>query len=52
MVSGHAAAMCGAKVVLPGPALDGKSIFDLAAQGSDNGAPLNWIALNGEATRR
>src|SRR5262249_40201844 len=44
----YAAAMCGAKVVLPGPALDGKSIFELAAQESCNfslGVPTVWLGL-------
>lgn len=44
----YAAAMCGAKLVLPGPALDGKSIFDLAAQESCNfslGVPTVWLGF-------
>ena len=44
----YAAAMCGAKVVLPGPSLDGKSIFDLAAQESCNfslGVPTVWLGF-------
>jgi fatty-acyl-CoA synthase len=44
----YAAAMCGAKVVLPGPSLDGKSIFDLAARESCNfslGVPTVWLGF-------
>lgn len=44
----YAAAMCGAKVVLPGPQLDGKSLFDLAAAESCNfslGVPTVWLGL-------
>lgn len=44
----YAAAMCGAKVVLPGPQLDGKSLFDLAAQESCNfslGVPTVWLGF-------
>ncbi len=44
----YAAAMCGAKVVLPGPHLDGKSLFDLAAAEECNfslGVPTVWLGL-------
>ena len=44
----YAAAMCGAKLVLPGPSLDGKSIFDLAAQERCNfslGVPTVWLGF-------
>lgn len=44
----HAAAMCGAKLVLPGPMLDGKSVFELLRDESCNltlGVPTVWIAL-------
>lgn len=44
----YASAMCGAKLVLPGPTLDGKSIFDLAV--SENctftlGVPTVWLGV-------
>ena len=44
----YAAAMCGAKVVLPGPSLDGKSLFDLAVQEKCNfslGVPTVWLGF-------
>ncbi len=44
----YAAAMCGAKVVLPGPHLDGRSLFDLAAAEQCNfslGVPTVWLGL-------
>jgi fatty-acyl-CoA synthase len=44
----YAAAMCGAKVVLPGPSLDGRSIFDLAVQEKCNfslGVPTVWLGF-------
>ncbi|MCC6000873.1 MAG: long-chain fatty acid--CoA ligase [Pararhodobacter sp.] len=44
----YASAMCGAKLVLPGPKLDGKSLFDLATdQGCtfSLGVPTVWIGL-------
>jgi acyl-CoA synthetase (AMP-forming)/AMP-acid ligase II len=44
----YAAAMCGAKVVLPGPALDGKSLHDMfeAEQVTlTAGVPTVWIGL-------
>jgi fatty-acyl-CoA synthase len=44
----YAAAMCGAKVVLPGPHLDGKSLFDLATAENCNfslGVPTVWLGL-------
>ena len=44
----YAAAMCGAKLVLPGPALDGKSIFELAVQEQCNfslGVPTVWLGF-------
>ncbi len=44
----YAAAMCGAKIVLPGPNLDGKSLFDLAvAEGCtfSLGVPTVWLGF-------
>ena len=44
----YTAAMCGAKLVLPGPKLDGKSLFDLAqAEGCtfSLGVPTVWLGL-------
>jgi len=44
----YAAAMCGAKLVLPGPNLDGKSLFTLAAEENCNfslGVPTVWLGL-------
>ncbi|HZG29415.1 MAG TPA: long-chain-fatty-acid--CoA ligase [Ensifer sp.] len=44
----YASAMCGAKVVLPGPWLDGKSLFDLAAEENCNfslGVPTVWLGF-------
>ena len=44
----YAAAMCGATLVLPGPQLDGKSIFELAASERCNfslGVPTVWLSF-------
>lgn len=44
----YAAAMCGAKVVLPGPHLDGKSLFDLAVDEGCSfslGVPTIWLGF-------
>jgi fatty-acyl-CoA synthase len=44
----YAAAMCGAKLVLPGPNLDGKSLFDLARDERCTlslGVPTVWLGL-------
>ena len=44
----YAAAMCGAKLVLPGPSLDGKSLFELAvAEGCtfSLGVPTVWLGF-------
>jgi acyl-CoA synthetase (AMP-forming)/AMP-acid ligase II len=44
----YASAMCGAKVVLPGPWLDGKSLFELASEEDCNfslGVPTVWLGL-------
>ena len=44
----YAAAMCGAKLVLPGPKLDGKSLFELAvAEGCtfSLGVPTVWLGF-------
>jgi fatty-acyl-CoA synthase len=44
----YAAAMCGAKVVLPGPHLDGKSLFELAVQEQCTfslGVPTVWLGF-------
>lgn len=44
----YASAMCGAKLVLPGPQLDGKSLFDLAVEEKCNfslGVPTVWLGL-------
>lgn len=44
----HASAMCGAKVVLPGPRLDGQSLFELARAEECTfslGVPTVWIGL-------
>ena len=42
----YAAAMCGAKLVLPGAALDGKSVYELVTQEKCNfsaGVPTVWL---------
>jgi acyl-CoA synthetase (AMP-forming)/AMP-acid ligase II len=42
----YASAMCGAKLVLPGPALDGKSVYELLAAEKCNfslGVPTVWL---------
>ena len=44
----YAAAMCGAKLVLPGPQLDGRSLFDLAVAEACNfslGVPTVWLGF-------
>ncbi|MEI5676818.1 MULTISPECIES: 3-(methylthio)propionyl-CoA ligase [unclassified Mesorhizobium] len=44
----YAAAMCGAKLVLPGPWLDGKSIYELAVREECNfslGVPTVWLGF-------
>lgn len=44
----YASAMCGAKLVLPGPHLDGKSLFDLAVEEACNfslGVPTVWLGF-------
>lgn len=44
----YAAAMCGAKIVLPGPQLDGKSLFDLAVSERCTfslGVPTVWLGF-------
>ncbi|MGB6117044.1 MAG: long-chain-fatty-acid--CoA ligase [Mesorhizobium sp.] len=44
----YAAAMCGAKLVLPGPRLDGESLFTLAVDEACNfslGVPTVWLGL-------
>lgn len=44
----YAAAMCGAKIVLPGPSLDGKSLFDLAVAEACTfslGVPTVWLGF-------
>jgi fatty-acyl-CoA synthase len=44
----YASAMCGAKLVLPGPRLEGKSIFDLAVAEKCTftlGVPTVWLGL-------
>ncbi|MDO6965084.1 long-chain-fatty-acid--CoA ligase [Rhizobium alvei] len=44
----YASAMCGAKVVLPGPWLDGKSLFELASAEECTmslGVPTVWLGL-------
>lgn len=44
----YAAAMCGAKIVLPGPQLDGKSLFDLAVSEDCSfslGVPTVWLGF-------
>lgn len=44
----YAAAMCGAKLVLPGPQLDGKSLFELAvgeACSFSLGVPTVWLGF-------
>jgi fatty-acyl-CoA synthase len=44
----YAAAMCGAKLVLPGPKLDGKSLFELAAAEKCTfslGVPTVWLGF-------
>ncbi|HWK66897.1 MAG TPA: long-chain-fatty-acid--CoA ligase [Rhizobiaceae bacterium] len=44
----YAAAMCGAKLVLPGPKLDGKSLFDLAVAEKCTfslGVPTVWLGF-------
>lgn len=44
----YAAAMCGAKLVLPGPQLDGRSLFELAVAEECNfslGVPTVWLGF-------
>lgn len=44
----YASAMCGARLVLPGPQLDGKSLFELAVAHGCNvslGVPTVWIGF-------
>ncbi|MFC3674400.1 3-(methylthio)propionyl-CoA ligase [Ferrovibrio xuzhouensis] len=44
----YGAAMCGAKLVLPGPALDGKSVYELLRDEKCNfslGVPTVWLAM-------
>lgn len=44
----YASAMCGAKLVLPGPQLDGKTLFDLAVQEKCTfslGVPTVWLGF-------
>ncbi len=44
----YASAMCGAKLVLPGPKLDGKSVFDLAVAENCTftlGVPTVWLGV-------
>ncbi|MET0168804.1 MAG: AMP-binding protein, partial [Aliihoeflea sp.] len=44
----YASAMCGAKLVLPGPQLDGKSLFELATSEACNfslGVPTVWLGF-------
>ncbi|MCB1426374.1 MAG: long-chain-fatty-acid--CoA ligase [Notoacmeibacter sp.] len=44
----YAAAMCGARLVLPGPQLDGRNLFDLAVAERCNfslGVPTVWLGL-------
>lgn len=44
----YASAMCGAKLVLPGPSLDGKSVFDLSVAENCTftlGVPTVWLGL-------
>ena len=44
----YAAAMCGAKLVLPGPKLDGQSLFELAVAEGCNfslGVPTVWLGF-------
>jgi len=44
----YASAMCGAKMVLPGPALDGKSLFELAIAEACTfslGVPTVWLGF-------
>jgi fatty-acyl-CoA synthase len=44
----YAAAMCGAKLVLPGPKLDGKSLFELAVEEHCTfslGVPTVWLGF-------
>ncbi len=44
----YAAAMCGAKLVLPGPGLDGKSVFELLRDEKCNfsaGVPTVWLGF-------
>lgn len=46
----YASAMCGAKLVLPGPQLDGKSLFDLAVAEQCTfslGVPTVWLGFFG-----
>jgi fatty-acyl-CoA synthase len=46
----YASAMCGAKLVLPGPQLDGKSLFDLAVDERCTfslGVPTVWMGFFG-----
>jgi len=44
----YAAAMCGAKLVLPGPQMDGRSLFDIAVAEACNfslGVPTVWLGF-------
>jgi len=44
----YAAAMCGAKLVLPGPSLDGRSLYQLAVREACNfslGVPTVWLGF-------
>ena len=44
----YASAMCGAKLVLPGPALDGRSLYQLAVEEGCNfslGVPTVWLGF-------
>jgi acyl-CoA synthetase (AMP-forming)/AMP-acid ligase II len=44
----YAAAMCGAKLVLPGPSLDGKTLYQLAVKEQCNfslGVPTVWLGF-------
>ncbi len=44
----YASAMCGAKLVLPGPRLDGRSLFELAAEENCTfslGVPTVWLGF-------
>jgi len=51
----YAAAISGAGLVMPGPGLDGKSLFDLMEEAevtSSWGVPTVWIGLLGEMDKR